>query len=53
LRPRALVIEVKQRVLERAGVTATRFANCSVDLATSRPARCCPVANELYRPLEQ
>ena len=41
LRPRALLVEVKDRVLDRAGVDATRSARPFIDSATYRPASSC------------
>jgi hypothetical protein len=50
LRPRALVVEVKQRVLERAGVDGDAVRKYLDRLGYQSTGRVLPVANEVYRP---
>jgi FkbM family methyltransferase len=50
LRPRALVVEVKQRVLERAGVNGDELREYLDRLGYESTGQVLPVANEVYRP---
>jgi FkbM family methyltransferase len=50
LRPRALVVEIKQRVLERAGVDGDEVRQCLDRLGYQATGQVLPVANEVYRP---
>ena len=50
LRPRALVVEVKQRVLERAGVDGHEVREYLDRLGYESTGPVLPVANEVYRP---
>jgi FkbM family methyltransferase len=50
LRPRALVVEVKRRVLDRAGVDGDQVRALLDRLGYQRTGQVLPVANELYRP---
>ena len=50
LRPRALVVEVKPRVLEQAGVAGDRVRELLSRLGYESTGQVLPVANELYRP---
>ena len=50
LRPRALVVEVKQRVLERAGVGGDKVREYLDRLGYESTGQVLPVANEVYRP---
>jgi len=50
LRPRALVVEVKQRVLERAGVDGDEVREYLDRLGYEATGQVLPVANEVYRP---
>jgi FkbM family methyltransferase len=50
LRPRALVVEVKQRVLNRAGVDGHEIRELLSRLGYESTGQVLPVANELYRP---
>ena len=50
LRPRALVVEVKQRVLDRAGVHGDQIHLLLRQLGYEPTGQVLPVANELYRP---
>ena len=49
LRPRALVVEVKQRVLERAGVGCDKVREYLDRLGYESTGQVLPVANEVYR----
>ena len=48
--PRALVVEVKQRVLERAGVAGDEVREYLDRLGYQSTGQVLPVANEVYRP---
>jgi FkbM family methyltransferase len=50
LRPRALVVEVKQRILERADVDGDEVRELLWRLGCEPTGLVLPVANELYRP---
>jgi hypothetical protein len=50
LRPRALMVEVKQRVLERAGVDGDEVRRCLDRLGYESAGQVLPVANQVYRP---
>jgi FkbM family methyltransferase len=50
LRPRALVVEVKRRVLERAGLDAGEVREYLDRLGYESTGQVLPVANEVYRP---
>jgi len=50
LRPRALVVEVKRRVLERAGLDADEVREYLDRLGYESTGQVLPVANEVYRP---
>jgi FkbM family methyltransferase len=50
LRPRALVVEVKQRVLEQAGVDGDEVREYLNRLGYQSTGQVLPVANEVYRP---
>jgi FkbM family methyltransferase len=49
LRPRVLVVEVKQRVLERAGVGGDKVREYLDRLGYESTGQVLPVANEVYR----
>ena len=50
LRPRALVVEVRQRVLEQAGVDGDEVREYLNRLGYQSTGQVLPVANEVYRP---
>jgi hypothetical protein len=50
LRPRALVVEVKQRVLDRAGVDGDEIHLLLSRLGYASTGQVLPVANRVYRP---
>jgi FkbM family methyltransferase len=50
LRPRALVVEVKQRVLDRAGVDGDEIHLLLARLGYAATGQVLPVANQVYRP---
>jgi FkbM family methyltransferase len=50
LRPRALVVEVKQQVLDRAGVAGDEVRELLGRLGYESTGQVLPVANEVYRP---
>jgi FkbM family methyltransferase len=50
LRPRALIVEVKQRVLDRAGVDGGEVRELLSRLGYESTGQVLPVANEVYRP---
>jgi FkbM family methyltransferase len=50
LRPRAVVVEVKQRVLEQAGVDGDEVREYLRRLGYQSTGQVLPVANEVYRP---
>jgi hypothetical protein len=50
LRPRALVVEVKQRVLDRAGVDGDEIHLLLSRLGYASTGQVLPVANQVYRP---
>jgi FkbM family methyltransferase len=50
LRPRALVVEVKQRVLDQAGVDGDEVREYLNRLGYQSTGQVLPVANEVYRP---
>jgi Methyltransferase FkbM domain len=51
LRPRALVVEVKDRVLDRAGVDGDEVRDLLERLGYQPTGQVLPVANEVYRPV--
>ena len=50
LHPRALVVEVKQRVLDRAGVDGDEIHRLLSRLGYVSTGQVLPVANRVYRP---